>query len=72
MADGAPAKCSAVSLDCPVGTHVDAPRHFVRDGIPILEWIDRTDVGAGEYELLVLPLKLAGAEAARARAVPGS
>jgi arylformamidase len=35
MAEGAVANCSAVYLDCHVGTHVDAPRHFVRDGITI-------------------------------------
>ncbi len=35
MADGAVANCSAVYLDCHVGTHVDAPRHFVRDGTTI-------------------------------------
>jgi arylformamidase len=35
IAEGAPANCSAVYLDCHVGTHVDAPRHFVRDGITI-------------------------------------
>jgi arylformamidase len=33
--DGAIANCSAIYLDCHVGTHVDAPRHFVRDGITI-------------------------------------
>jgi arylformamidase len=33
--DGAVANCSAIYLDCHVGTHVDAPRHFVRDGITI-------------------------------------
>jgi arylformamidase len=170
--DGAIANCSAVYLDCHVGTHVDAPRHFVRDGItieqvdlerlcgpcrvvavagrrdirpedlegvpssvrvlfktcgsaqlhagiddphgfayltpeaaqklagldtrlvgidgfsidaygstepshliilpagiPILECIDLTDVPPGDYDLTVLPLKIAGAEAAPARAM---
>jgi arylformamidase len=33
--DGAVANCSAVYLDCHFGTHVDSPRHFVRDGITI-------------------------------------
>lgn len=32
---GSPANCSAFYTDCHVGTHVDAPRHFVRDGITI-------------------------------------
>lgn len=170
--DGAVANCSAIYLDCHVGTHVDAPRHFVRDGItieqvgverlcgpcrvieirgrrdirsadlnsapagirllfktcgsaqlhagigvpdgfayltpdaarrlvelntklvgidgfsidkydssepshliilpagiPILECIDLTDVPPGDYELTVLPLKIAGSEAAPARAI---
>ena len=35
MAEGAGANCSALYLDCHVGTHVDAPRHFVPDGITI-------------------------------------
>jgi arylformamidase len=35
MADGAAANCSSILLDCHVGTHVDSPRHFVRDGITI-------------------------------------
>lgn len=172
MGEGAPCNCSAFYMDCHVGTHVDAPRHFVRDGItieqvaperlcgpcrvvevvgrraitpadldgvpprtrvlfktlgsallragrddpdafayltpdaarrladldtllvgidafsvddygtpepshhvllpagiPILECIDLTDAAPGDYELLVLPLKLAGAEAAPARAM---
>lgn len=172
MEKGDAANCSALYLDCHVGTHVDAPRHFVRDGftieqvdierlcgpcrvieirgrreirpddlanlpshirvlfktvgssllragssaadafaylapetaralveldtrlvgidgfsidayqsgepahhivlpagVPILECIDLTDVPPGDYDLFVLPLKYAGAEAAPARAV---
>lgn len=38
-------------------------------GIPILECIDLTDVEPGDYELLVLPLKIVGSEAAPARAL---
>lgn len=38
-------------------------------GIPILECVDLTTIVAGTYELIVLPLKFAGAEAAPARAI---
>src|SRR5579862_8717962 len=37
IAKGDMANCSAVYLDCHVGTHVDAPRHFVEAGITIDE-----------------------------------
>jgi arylformamidase len=37
IAAGDAANCSSIMLDCHVGTHVDAPRHFVGDGITIDE-----------------------------------
>lgn len=38
-------------------------------GIPIVEGLDLRNVSAGEYDLIVLPLKVAGHEAAPARAL---
>jgi arylformamidase len=38
-------------------------------GIPIVEGLSLQGVTAGDYELIVLPLKVAGHEAAPARAV---
>lgn len=37
IASGAAANCSSILLDCHVGTHIDAPRHFVADGFTIDE-----------------------------------
>jgi arylformamidase len=39
------------------------------EGIPIVEGLDLTDVMAGNYDLIVLPIKVAGHEGAPARAV---
>ncbi len=41
MEQGHIANCSAIYLDCHVGTHIDSPRHFTRDGITI----DGVDMG---------------------------
>jgi arylformamidase len=38
-------------------------------GIPIVEGLDLRRVQAGDYDLIVLPLKVAGHEGARARAI---
>jgi arylformamidase len=38
-------------------------------GIPIVEGLDLSDAPAGEYELIVLPMKVRGHEAAPARAI---
>jgi arylformamidase len=38
-------------------------------GIPIVEGLDLKDVSAGDYQLIILPLKIVGHEAAPARAV---
>ncbi|MEP6754741.1 MAG: cyclase family protein [Chthonomonadales bacterium] len=35
--ESATANCSSFTMDCHFGTHVDAPLHFVRDGIAIHE-----------------------------------
>ena len=49
------------------GTEVH--KKLLANGVVILEGLDLTDVPAGEYELLCLPIKIAGAEGAPARAV---
>lgn len=48
-----------------------APAHvaLLRAGVFLLEGIDLSAVPPGEYELLCLPLKVAGAEGAPARAL---
>jgi arylformamidase len=47
----------------------DAHRVLLEAGVVILEGIDLRHASPGEYELLCLPLRLTGAEAAPARAV---
>ncbi|MRR53105.1 MAG: cyclase family protein [Deltaproteobacteria bacterium] len=42
---------------------------MLRSGVVLLEGLDLSAVSAGSYELICLPIKLAGAEAAPARAV---
>jgi arylformamidase len=44
-------------------------RTLLGKGIPIVEGLDLTDVPAGDYDLIVLPLKVRGHEAAPARAI---
>jgi arylformamidase len=51
------------------GDPPDAHRVLLEAGVVILEGIDLRRATPGEYELLCLPLRLSGAEAAPARAV---
>ena len=44
-------------------------RILLGKGIPIVEGLDLTDAPAGDYELIILPLKVRGHEAAPARAI---
>lgn len=46
-----------------------AHRILLGKGIPIVEGLALADVGAGEYDLIVLPIKVGGHEGAPARAV---
>lgn len=48
---------------------LDAHKTFLRYDIAILEWLNLRDVPDGEYELIALPLKLIGGDAAPARAI---
>ena len=43
-------------------------RTLLGKGIPIIEGVDLSDVAAGDYDLVILPLKVIGHEAAPARA----
>lgn len=44
-------------------------RMLLGKGIPIVEGLDLTDVPAGDYDLIVLPMKVRGHEGAPARAI---
>ena len=46
-----------------------AHRTLLGKGIPIVEGIDLRDVEAGTYDLIVLPMKVAGHDGAPARAI---
>jgi len=46
-----------------------AHRALLAKGIPIVEGLDLRDAPAGEYDLVILPLKVAGHEGAPARAI---
>ncbi len=59
----------APSVDPVDSTRMNAHRALGAAGIPILENLDLTQVEAGDYDLLALPLKLEAAEAAPVRAV---
>lgn len=48
---------------------LDAHRHLWRAGAVILEELDLADVPDGRYELVALPLKIAGMDAAPVRAI---
>jgi kynurenine formamidase len=50
------------------GTHIDAPMHFVRGGASV-DRVPLEAVRGGDYDLIVLPIKVRGPEGAPARAV---
>jgi arylformamidase len=56
---------SAEKFGAPPETH----RVLLGKGIPIVEGLSLESVGSGDYELVVLPLKVAGHEGAPARAI---
>jgi arylformamidase len=56
-----------LSLDHP--ERVDAHLVLLSAGVVILERVDLSQVSPGEYQLICLPLRLAGADGAPARAV---
>ena len=63
-----------VGIDTPSMDHAtsqDLPGHHVlyRGGIALLENIDLTDVPDGDYELIALPIKIAGSDSSPVRAV---
>jgi arylformamidase len=56
---------SVAPFDDPVPTH----QTLLRAGIIVVEGLDLSSVAAGAYQLVCLPLKIAGAEGAPARAI---
>jgi arylformamidase len=56
---------SVASFVEPAATH----RRLLRAGVIALEGLNLSDVGAGEYLLICLPLRIVGAEGAPARAI---
>ena len=48
---------------------LDAHHALLEGGVAILENLDLSKVPAGDYELIALPLKIAGGDAAPVRAV---
>ena len=63
-----------IGLDTPSIDPADSvllPSHRValQAGISLIENLDLTEVEAGEYELIALPLKLEGVEASPVRAI---
>ena len=59
----------APSLDPQSSKTMDAHRAILRHDMRILEGLDLDGIGAGRYELIALPLKLANADASPVRAV---
>ena len=59
----------APSIDPEASKTLDAHRAVARRGLHILEGLVLDDVPAGDYELIALPLKLAGVDASPVRAV---
>ncbi len=53
----------------PFGNSADTHRTLLSAGVVIVEGLNLANVTPGDYELICLPLKLAGAEGAPARAV---
>ncbi len=70
----AAAKLALVGLDTPSvdafdSKTLDTHKIFLGGGVAILEGIDLSRVAAGRYELIALPLKLAGVDGSPVRAV---
>ncbi|MCC6672210.1 MAG: arylformamidase [Planctomycetes bacterium] len=59
----------AQSMDCASAKHLVAHQRLRRGGVAILENLDLSAVPPGEYELIALPLRIVGADAAPVRAV---
>jgi arylformamidase len=57
------------SMDAFDSKELPAHKRLLHHGVAILEGIDLSQVEAGEYELVALPLRLVGADASPVRAV---
>jgi arylformamidase len=60
--------CRCVGIDGPSVGDAEVHRTLLAAGVWIIEWLDLSKVEPGEYDLVCLPLKIAGAEGAPARA----
>ena len=49
MADGDSANTSVISLSSHAGTHIDVPRHFCREGSPVIDLFQRLNTYAPAY-----------------------
>lgn len=58
-----------LSIDCFDNAALDAHKILLRRGIIVIENVNLLEVPAGDYELICLPLRLAGADGAPARVV---
>jgi arylformamidase len=58
----------APSMDALDSKSLDGHAALLRHGIAILEWLDLRDVADGLYELVALPLKIAGGDGSPVRA----
>lgn len=57
------------SVDKSDSTTLDSHKTFAKSNIAILENLNLTDVEPGDYELIALPLKIAGMDASPVRAI---
>jgi arylformamidase len=58
----------APSMDAVDSTDLPGHRALLRNGIAILEWLDLSQAADGLYELVALPLKIAGGDGSPVRA----
>ena len=63
LSSDCPVNVSEITLSPHTGSHTDAPLHYDAGGKSIAE------VPEGDYELIALPLKIAGCDASPVRAV---
>jgi arylformamidase len=61
--------CRCIGIDGPSIGDADVHRTLLAAGVWIIEWLDLSAIEPGEYDLVCLPLRIAGAEGAPARAV---
>jgi len=61
---------SVLSIMTHNGTHIDAPRHMMEKGIPLIQFVTNlSQIGANKFTLIALPLKMKGADGSPARVI---